>query len=262
MGEVYLAQDTKLYRPIALKILPSEVASNQERMRRFLQEARAASAVNHPGVAHIYEIGEIRGVHFIAMEYVEGKTLKEVMNGNPLQVSQILEIGIQIADALAEAHSKGIIHRDIKPANIMITNRGQAKVLDFGLAKVRRETAQQVSGSPLTQSGSVFGTFQYMSPEQAMGQGADSRADIFSLGVVLYEMASGRRPFRGTKEDDEVVLEILIQIVNADPEQIPGIPVELQKIIFKCLEKNPELRYHSAGHLQKEMQGLLSNLKL
>src|SRR5215470_10363947 len=192
MGEVYQARDARLERTVALKILPAEVAADAERMSRFVREAKAASALNHPHVATIYEIGEANGVNFIAMEYVEGQTLAAKINGHPLKVSEIVEIGTQIADALDEAHSKGITHRDLKPANVMLTPRGQVKVLDFGLAKVTRPATRpltsDISTMTKTEPGIVMGTVPYMSPEQALGREVDHRTDIFSLGIVLYEM--------------------------------------------------------------------------
>jgi serine/threonine protein kinase len=263
MGDVYLAHDGRLERSVALKILPPHVAADKERMRRFLLEARAACAVKHSGVAHIYEISEVKGVHFIAMEYVEGKTLKEVIGGQPTEVSQIFQIGAQLADALEEAHNQGVTHRDIKPANIMVTPRGQVKILDFGLAKISRGNGGQDSDSPLTQSGQIFGTVQYMSPEQAMGQRVDSRTDIFSLGVVLYEMAAGQRPFRANDDGSgEIMAEILVQILRSQPNSIPAIPKELEAIIFRCLEKDPELRYQTAGQLLYDLRNLSDTYRI
>src|SRR5262245_26819502 len=196
MGEVYLAQDSRLDRAVALKVLPTEMACDPERMRRFVREAKAASALKHPNVATVYEIGKTEEVNFIAMEYVEGLTLANKISGRPLPVTEIVEIGLQAADALDEAHRKGITHRDIKPGNLMITPREQVKVLDFGLAKVTRPEGQPI-GSDIstvvrTETGMVLGTVQYMSPEQVLGRDVDSRTDIFSVGVVLYEMATGR----------------------------------------------------------------------
>src|SRR5262245_47865410 len=191
MGEVYRARDTRLDRTVALKILPLGVAADAERMRRFVREAKAASALNHPNVATIYEIGQADGVNFIAMEYVEGQTLAARIDGHPLKISEIIEIGSQIADALDEAHGKGITHRDIKPANVMITPRGQVKVLDFGLAKITRALppiSSDISTQAKTEPGMVMGTVPYMSPEQALGREVDHRSDLFSLGVALYEM--------------------------------------------------------------------------
>src|SRR5262249_40419348 len=208
MGEVYLARDTRLDRTVALKILPAEVAADAERMRRFVQEAKAASALSHPNVAHIYEIGEANGTNFIAMEYVEGQTLEAKLKGRALGSAEIVEIALQVADALDEAHSKGITHRDIKPSNVMITARSQAKVLDFGLAKVaanRREPlTSDMPTARKTDPGVVMGTVQYMSPEQALGRDVDHRTDIFALGVVMYEMSTGRLPFSGASTSETI----------------------------------------------------------
>jgi len=249
MGEVYLAFDTKLDRTIALRVLPADVATNPERLRRFVQEAKAAAALKHPNIAHIYEIGEAEGHHFIVMEYVEGLALSARIGGRPLAVSETVHLGTQIADALEEAHSKGITHRDIKPSNIMITPRGQSKLLDFGLAKVRRSIEEENSGDATTQlktaEGIVMGTVMYMSPEQALGQVVDHRSDIFSLGAVLYEMATGRLPFTGS-----TATEIIDRIAHSQPEAISrfnyDVPEELERIIRKCLEKDEDRRYQSA----------------
>src|SRR5438309_2590166 len=204
MGEVYLARDTQLDRLVAVKILPAQIARDQQRLHRFLQEARAAAALSHPNIAHIYEIGEADGGYFIAMEYVEGVPLEQKIGGRPLAIGESLDIAMQIADALDEAHGKGITHRDIKSSNIMITPRGRVKVLDFGLAKVvpAAATPEQISDSEVatrvkTSPGVVMGTVNYMSPEQASGKEVDTRTDIWSLGVVLYEMVTGRLPFVG-----------------------------------------------------------------
>jgi len=292
MGQVYQACDTRLDRMAALKILPSEVASDQERMRRFIQEAKAASALNHPNVAHIYEIGESEGVHFIAMEYVEGQTLEariqagrnpspgqpsggppsprergtrgEGEQSRPLETAEILELGIQVADALDEAHTKGITHRDIKPANLILTPRGQVKVLDFGLAKVTRpeqETLDSDFSTVMTTSpGLLMGTVQYMSPEQALGHEVDHRTDIFSLGVMLYEMATGRRPFSGS-----TATEIIDQILHTQPEPVARFnhqgPAELEQIVLKCMEKDRERRYQSAHELLLNLKILKRNLE-
>jgi serine/threonine protein kinase len=199
MGEVYLAQDTKLDRKVALKILPAELASNRERMERFVREAKAAAALNHPNIAHIYEIAEADSVHFIAMEFVQGETLDASINGKPLELKEALAIATQIAEGLSEAHRHGIIHRDIKPGNVMITARSRVKVMDFGLAKVieAREaiSAEAETRRILTSPGAIIGTVPYMSPEQVKGERLDARTDIFSFGVVLYEMLTGQQPF-------------------------------------------------------------------
>src|SRR5262247_250128 len=263
MGEVYCARDTKLDRVVALKILPKEMSVDWERMRRFSREAKAASALNHPNVAHIYEIGEAEGLSFIAMEYVEGQTLAARINGQPLAVNEILEIGNQIADALDEAHGKGITHRDIKPANVMLNERGQVKVLDFGLAKIARQTspdlASDISTLAKTASGVVMGTVPYMSPEQARGLEVDARADIWSLGVTLYETATGSLPFQG-----ETQATLFDAILNRAPVSLaqlnPELPAELERIISKTLEKDGERRYQTAKGLLADLRRLKRDL--
>lgn len=264
MGEVYRARDTKLDRDVALKILPEETPADGERMRRFVREAKAASALNHPNVAHIYEIGQAEALSFIAMEYVEGWTLAARINGHPLETSEIVEIGSQIADALDEAHAKGITHRDIKPANVMLTPRGQVKVLDFGLAKIARPAlpalASDISTLAKTASGVVMGTVPYMSPEQALGREVDHRSDLFSLGVTLYEMATGRSPFAGAN-----TVETLDRILHAQPEAMAlfndGIPADLERILNRCLEKDRDQRYQSASDLLADLQALKRSLE-
>lgn len=257
MGEVYRARDTKLDRAVALKILPAEMSADRERMRRFVREAKAASALNHPNLAHIYEIGGADGVSFIAMEYVEGQTLAAKINGHPLETSETVEIGSQIADALDAAQGKGITHRDIKPANVMITPRGQVKVLDFGLAKIGRPESVDSKVSTLvpTTPGVVLGTVPYMSPEQALGREVDHRSDLFSLGVVLYEMATGRLPFLGANTG-----ETLDRILHAEPEGMArfnyDLPPDLERIVRKCLEKDRERRYQSARELLVDLKNL------
>ncbi|GMR22052.1 MAG: serine/threonine-protein kinase [Acidobacteriota bacterium] len=257
MGEVYLARDTKLDRTVALKILPPEFAENPERLERFVREAKAASAIQHANVAHIYEIGEADGVHFIAMEHVKGETLAARMAGKPLPTDDILDIAVQVADALDEAHGKRITHRDIKPGNLMLTDRGQIKMLDFGLAKMAA-TSEAGSDAPTeakTSAGIVMGTVQYMSPEQALGRDVDGRSDIFSLGVVLYELATGRLPFSGASPT-----ETLARITSSQPEAIArlnyDVPAELERVIRKCLEKDRDARYQSAKELLVDLKNL------
>jgi eukaryotic-like serine/threonine-protein kinase len=258
MGEVYLAEDTKLERKVALKILPADVAQNAERMQRFIREAKAASSLNHPNIAHIYEIGEGDGVNFIAMEYVEGESLSEEIAGCPLPVSQIIAISTQIADALEDAHENGIVHRDIKSQNVMLTKRGRVKVLDFGLAKISskiEEGGNEDSTRVKTAPGVVMGTVSYMSPEQALGREADARTDVWSLGIILYEMATGRLPFQG-----ESVTETIDKIAHSQPEAIARfnyeIPAELEIIIKKALRKNREERYQSAQDILIDLRAL------
>jgi eukaryotic-like serine/threonine-protein kinase len=259
MGEVYLAQDPRLDRAVALKILPAELASDPDRIRRFIREAKAASGLKHPNVATIYEIGKSDEFHFIAMEYVEGQTLAHKISGRPLPITQIVDIGIQVADALDEAHRKGITHRDIKPANLMLTSREQVKILDFGLAKVTQPEGQalgsDISTVVKTETGVVMGTVQYMSPEQVLGKEVDHRTDIFSLGVVLYEMATGRLPFSGTNSS-----ETMDRILHAQPEAIArfnyNVPDELQRIVRKALSKDREGRYQGTRDLLIDLREL------
>ena len=268
MGEVYLAQDTQLDRMVALKVLPAEIASDQQRLRRFLQEARAASKLKSANVAHIYEIGEAEGLRFIAMEYVEGQPLGEKIKGRQLPAAEITRIAIQIARALEEAHSRGVTHRDIKPQNIIVNSEGDVKVLDFGLAKLDTIPAatDEPPGSELatrvkTSPGVVMGTVNYMSPEQAMGQEVDQRTDMFSLGVVLYEMATGRLPFSGSS-----LTETIDRIVHAQPEAMARfnyeIPAELEVIIKKALRKNRDERYQTAREILVDLRALQRELEI
>src|SRR5437588_437694 len=267
MGEVYLAQDSQLDRIVALKLLSAEIARDQQRLYRFLQEARAASKLKSANVAHIYEIGEVEGHHFIAMEYVEGEPLNKRMGGRPMEAAEIVKLGGQIARALDEAHSKGITHRDIKPQNIIVTSDAEVKMLDFGLAKLsgvpsetdltpESELATKVKTSP----GIVMGTINYMAPEQAMGRDVDHRTDIFSLGVVLYEMATGRVPFNGAS-----LTETIDRIAHAQPEAIArfnyNLPAELEVIIKKVLRKNRDERYQSARDMLVDLQDLERELE-
>jgi serine/threonine protein kinase len=252
MGEVYQARDSRLGRTVALKILPANVAGDQERMKRFVLEAKAASALSHPSVATIYDIGEKNGITFIAMEYVEGQTLEQRMNGRQMNAIEVRTVARQVAEALEAAHSKGITHRDIKPANLMITTRGEVKVLDFGLAKMSQQAAPGLSAIR-TLPGVLMGTVEYMSPEQALGREVDHRTDIFSLGVVLYQMATGRSPFAAIS-----VGETIDRILHSEPEPIsrlnPAIPPELERVIRKCLEKERERRYQSARELLADLR--------
>src|SRR5438067_9039545 len=262
MGQVYLARDTQLDRSVALKILTAEVARDHQRLHRFLQEARAASALSHPNAEHIYEIGEAEGVNYIAMEYVEGEGLDRKIAGRPLAVAQVLDIAIQITDALDEAHAKGITHRDIKSSNIMITPRGRVKVLDFGLAKVTQAagSSEQISNSEVatrvkTSPGVVMGTVNYMSPEQASGKEVDARTDIWSLGVVLYEMVTGRVPFEGATPS-----HVIVAILEKDPLTLsayaPNTPEALEWIVTETLTKDAAERTQTARELLKKLQRL------
>ena len=257
MGVVYLAEDTKLHRPVALKVLPEEFARDPRRLQRFLREAHTASVIAHPNVAVIHEIGEAADqTPFIAMEYVEGQTLAAKIAGRPLPLAELLDIAIEVAEALDEAHARGVIHRDLKPANVIITPRGHAKVLDFGLAKLQQATTDEDSETRVKSTpGLVVGTVQYMSPEQALGHDVDPRSDLFSFGVLLYEMATGRQAFSGRSST-----ETIEQIVHGQPDPIArfnyGVPPELERIIRKSLEKNPDSRYQSGRDLLIDLRNL------
>jgi serine/threonine protein kinase len=259
MGEVYLALDPRLDRTVALKILPPDLASDPDRMQRFTREAKAASALNHPNVAVIFDVGESGGIPYIVMEHVEGHTLAAKIAGQPLAVTDVIHIAAQVADALDAAHSKGITHRDIKPANLMLTPRGQVKVLDFGIAKMTQQEETSLTGQwsadGQTAVGSVIGSAAHMSPEQIVGRAVDSRSDLFSLGVAMYEMATGRLPFTGGTR-----AELIDRILHAPPESITimnhGIPFELERITLRCLEKSLERRYQSARDLLTDLREL------
>ena len=259
MGVVYKAEDTNLRRFAALKFLPEELSKDRQALERFQREARAAAALNHPNICTIYEVSEQVGQPFLAMELLEGKTLKQRIAAEPLKLDEILELAIPIALALEAAHSKGIIHRDVKPANIFLTQEGGVKILDFGLAKVARtggpSSASETLTGSLTAVGDVVGTVQYMSPEQTLGQPVDVRTDLFSFGSVLYEMATGRAPFLGATPG-----ETIAHILHSEPEAMGQfnreVPPELERITQKCLEKKRQDRYQTAKELRVELQGL------
>jgi serine/threonine protein kinase len=263
MGEVFLAEDTRLGRKAAIKTLPAEMAADPSRRQRFVQEARAASALNHPHVCVVYDVGESAdGLPFIAMEFVEGRTLDQVVKLGPLEISRVVELAVQVADALDAAHNRRIVHRDIKPANISVNERGQVKVLDFGLAKRMPTDAggQDVTQDQQTREGFTVGTPCYMSPEQALGKDLDHRSDLFSVGIVLYELTTGQKPFTGSS-----FTEIVNKLVNVQPPAIArlnyDVPPELERITLKCLQKQPDRRYQSARELLVDLRNLARELE-
>ena len=262
MGEVYLAEDTRLHRKVALKILPADLAANKDRMRRFDQEATAAAALNHPSIAHIYEIGEADGVHFIAMEFIDGDTLRLRLKRG-MRLGQVLDVTTQAASALAAAHRAGIIHRDLKPENVMLTSESYVKVLDFGLAKLTERPIADSAASTLigTDPGMIIGTAQYMSPEQARGLDMDARTDIWSLGVMLYEMITGHVPFEGATKSD-----IIASILEREPQplisHLPDLPTELWRIVRKTLRKDREERYQTIKDLGLDVKNLRREMEL
>ena len=259
MGVVYRAEDTTLQRQVAIKLVPPDLCCSEERLKRFKREAMALAALDHPNIVTIHSVEEADGTHFLTMQLVEGKTLDDLITREGLPLDRVLEIGIPLADALVAAHEKGIVHRDLKPGNIVITNEGRVKVLDFGIAKLNRDAEatddSELPTETLTVAGQVQGTLPYMSPEQITGRDVDARSDIFSLGIILYEMATGERPFKG-----EVSATLISSILRDEPQDAerlkPGIPRHFGRIIRRCLHKDPDRRFLLVKGLRNELEEL------
>jgi non-specific serine/threonine protein kinase len=259
MGEVYVAEDTRLDRRVALKVLPEKMAEDPERLERFEREAKAVAALNHPNIVTIHSVEEADGHHFITMELVEGKTLAESLLKGALSLESFFEVAARLADALCAAHGQGITHRDLKPANVMVGDDGRVKVLDFGLAKLRglgpTSETTELATATMTQQGMILGTVPYMSPEQLQGKPVDHRSDIFSLGIVLYETATGRRPFQG-----ETSVDLISAILRDSPRPVTEVkvdlPADLGRIVRRCLEKDPQRRFQSVQDIRTELEDL------
>src|SRR5215212_6735440 len=262
-GTVYKAVDSKLGRTLVIKVLPAELTAREANLKRFEREARLASALDHPNICTIFDLNEINGIHFIAMQYIEGRNVRQLVNGRPLSLESALSIALQTADALAAAHSRGIIHRDIKAGNVMVTPTGQVKVLDFGLAKLLDEDAARTSGihhTEITEVGIPYGTATYAAPEQARGDRVDARADIFSTGVLLYEMLTGTWPFQG-----KTAIDVRHAVLNDEPAPLsqmrPGrVPAKLQAVIEKALAKDPRSRYQKISYFAEDLRSIIRDL--
>src|ERR1700716_130878 len=258
-GTVYKATDTKLGRTVVVKVLPEELVAREANRKRFEREARLASSLDHPNICTIFGLNVIDGIHFIAMQYLPGRNVRQLVNGKPLQLDSALSIALQVTEALAAAHAQGIIHRDIKAGNVMVTKSGQAKVLDFGLAKLLDADAARTSGihhTELTEVGVPYGTATYAAPEQARGDRVDSRADIFSTGVLLYEMLTGTWPFKG-----KTSVDVRHAVLHDDPEPLGearpgGVPAQLQIILDRTLAKDPKMRYQKVGELRDDLRAI------
>jgi serine/threonine-protein kinase len=258
-GTVYKAIDSKLGRPVVIKVLPAELTAKEANLKRFEREARLASSLDHPNICTIFDLNVINGIHFIAMQFIEGRNVRQLVNGRPLGLASALSIAIQVTDALAAAHAQGIIHRDIKAGNVVVTSKGQAKVLDFGLAKLLDEDAARTSGihhTELTEVGIPYGTATYAAPEQARGERVDSRADIFSAGVLLYEMLTGSWPFKG-----KTAIDVRHAVVHEEPEPLATarpdpVPPRLQEILNRAMQKNPRDRYQKIAEFRDDLRAL------
>lgn len=265
MGEVYLAEDTRLGRKVALKMLLKEFTEDRERVQRFEQEARAASALNHPNIITIHEVGQVEDAPFIVTEFIEGQTLRQQMAAEKMRLREVLDVAIQVAGALEAAHEAGIVHRDIKPENVMVRRDGLVKVVDFGLAKLSEERDRRAGLDATTYvdttPGLVLGTVAYMSPEQARGEKLDERTDIFSLGVVIYEMLAGRSPF-GASSEAETLAALLEREPKPIGEHVEGVPVEVDRIVSKALRKEREGRYQTAREMLSELREVRQDIEL